>query len=901
MIRILIVIFLMVSICPPELRAGEVVVPLMPAPGAMVSLSNAFMPAHLMGITIHPDNALQFDFLIHKGDGQLDGLHKRQEYQKLVKYFLASLAIPDHDQWVNLSPYEHNRIIKDNFGKTEMGRDLLAQDYLLKQITSSLMYPESGLGKAFWDMVYARAWKEYGTTNIPVSTFNKVWIVPDQAAIYENGNTAYILKSHLKVMLEEDYLASSKNTVIPADAGVHSVASQVIREVILPELEKEVNEGKNFAMLRQVLSGMILATWYKKALRQSLLGKVYADQGKVKGVDQNPRNNEAIYQAYLAAFKKGVYNYIKDTDTPDGVVPRKYFAGGISNQVDLTEYGRDHLPSMAMIGLIQRDFAQASIDQAMVDLKEQRQDAAMTRRVFLGGAGTGLATVAFSGLLSAQDSPNALVDDKIRYANKITNPDVYKDGSKHPARKIMEILQEYQAGLFKSIFGSNNMENMYQSKATPIRTPITIGEIEEYQESIKKRLVEIMGNDWKPKSNTNFNDFIINDVKRYLAQNEINISLNAEYRYLFVFRKDDREVQIIPFDCFIVHGVNEFARQLESFMGQEIIRTNEVIIGDEIKINNQSILPSSAIVPVSMNAIMSANADRIEAYPAGLTVTVDRLRSVTNVEVAISNSGDQRSIINYRLAQGKHLNISSLKAKVFMSRIDANVLSGYIKHAANGHEGRHFSDRQKFKSFTTSDLEIRGYLEQIYSNYFGWLFFLANAPNYLYQDDLVFLAEKEAFVFILDNFVLYIQSHRREFPMIVSVGGDERLKRDEIEAQLYKLGAPGKTVAESTASAQLLYKVVEFTANQHKLKMEKDRLSKAQVAKIGDGSDVGGIDMNSANLAMTIKRNGKGVPLPIDQQDLAQLNSLQGFDPEIVSIKTAAPLPFLAELKPNLI
>jgi len=74
---------------------------------------------------------------------------KRQEYKKLVKYFLASLTIPDEDQWVNLSPYEKGRIIQGNFGKTEMGRDLLSQDYLLKQITSSLMYPESGLGKKF--------------------------------------------------------------------------------------------------------------------------------------------------------------------------------------------------------------------------------------------------------------------------------------------------------------------------------------------------------------------------------------------------------------------------------------------------------------------------------------------------------------------------------------------------------------------------------------------------------------------------------------------------------------------------------------------------------------------------------------------------------------------------------
>jgi hypothetical protein len=326
----------------------------LPVPGVMVHLSPEFTPAHLQGITIHPDNALQFDFLIHKGDQVLDGGQKRVEYKKLVKYFLASLTIPDEDQWVNLSPYEHDRIIKDDFGKTEMGRDLLAEDYMLKQITSSLIYPEDGLGKKFWDKIYERAWKEYHTTNVPVNTFNKVWIVPDQAIVYESGNTAYILKSHLKVMLEEDYLSLSRHSerneeskgvlrsfVNAQDDKTHSIGSQVIREVILPELEKEVNEGKNFANLRQMYGGMILATWYKKALKESLLGKIYADKAKVAGIiipaqaGIQKMDVNGIYQRYLKAFKKGVFNYIKeDVDKyTQEAIPRKYFSGGF-NRID---------------------------------------------------------------------------------------------------------------------------------------------------------------------------------------------------------------------------------------------------------------------------------------------------------------------------------------------------------------------------------------------------------------------------------------------------------------------------------------------------------------------------------------------------------------------------------------
>jgi len=42
------------------------------------------------------------------------------------------------------------------------------------------------LGRKFWTEVYKQAQKKYGTTDIPVDTFNKVWIVPEKAVVYEN-------------------------------------------------------------------------------------------------------------------------------------------------------------------------------------------------------------------------------------------------------------------------------------------------------------------------------------------------------------------------------------------------------------------------------------------------------------------------------------------------------------------------------------------------------------------------------------------------------------------------------------------------------------------------------------------------------------------------------------------
>ena len=333
----------------PLAQAGEF---RLPAPGVMVHLSTEFKPPILKGIKVHPDNPFRFDFILDKGDSPAS----LQESTKLIKYFLASLTIPEKDLWVNLSPYEKDRIIPNSFGLTEMGRDLLAEDYMLKQITASLIYPEDQIGKKFWKRIYEQAAKKFGTTNIPVNTFNKVWIVPAKAVVYENAKagTAYVVESKLKVMLEQDYLALSKHAdggvaeggASPASAGfaehagetrgqdpdINRLGSQIIREMVIPELTREVNEGKNFAQLRQVYNSLVLATWYKKKIKDNILSQVYADKNKVSGVNiDDPQEKEKIYQRYLQAFKKGVYNYIKEEQNQitQQVTPRKYFSGGL--------------------------------------------------------------------------------------------------------------------------------------------------------------------------------------------------------------------------------------------------------------------------------------------------------------------------------------------------------------------------------------------------------------------------------------------------------------------------------------------------------------------------------------------------------------------------------------------
>ena len=351
---------------------------ILPAPGTMVGLTAGFQPPVLLGLKIHPENPLLFDFIIDQGESKLSQEDIKAETEKLVKYFLAALTIPDKEVWVNLSPYEQDRIIPDVLGQTTMGKTMLEQDYLLKQLASSLTNPEEKLGQEYW----AKVKKAIGQSDIPMETFNKVWIVPQKAEVLESQGIVLVGEKRLKVMMADDYVALSKSTPLrggkadvaasapiarspqgdeaisskqiataapsgPSRDGINNssftkeiasqktlaMASEVFRSTILPNIEKEINEGKNFADVRQIYNSVILAAWYKQALKESLLGRVYADKGKVAGVENDDKDmKQRIYEQYLSAFKKGVYNLIKEEAgaTSGDIIPRKYFSGGLN-------------------------------------------------------------------------------------------------------------------------------------------------------------------------------------------------------------------------------------------------------------------------------------------------------------------------------------------------------------------------------------------------------------------------------------------------------------------------------------------------------------------------------------------------------------------------------------------
>jgi len=764
---VLIVSFIGSSLYMPQAYANDL--PSMPTPGMIVHLSPEFTPALLKGIVIHPENAFKFDFIVYKGDKILIDSEKKEEYTKLIKYFLASLAIPDEDQWVNLSPYEKDRIIKDDFGKTEMGRDLLAQDYLLKQMTASLIYPQEKLGQKFWDEVYDRAYKKFGTTQIPVNTFNKVWIVPDEADIYEKGNVAYLYKNHLKVMLEEDYLSLKKHagiTSIPAEPNdFHTIGSQVVREIILPALEKEVNENKNFAPVRQVFNGMILAAWFKRALRTSFIGKIYANKTKVKGIDQDPANNEAIYKQYLKAYKKGVFNYIKDDidKYTNEKIPRKYFSGGATAPVVIDDRGQVALDSETGLAKLTNAYHVGSGD---VDRQKEESD---VDSGIENGTGFDEAAVSLDPRNGTAD--NAMDTDEVknvvsRFLGSVTY--LKRNGL------TVEVIPNYTKKGEVAILIHQKMKEGHEA-----RLPRISGRMNELERSLDlpkeglQRRASISG-----LLIFTFDDLAMMGGKvSYEDDAAMNVfadMMDKPYVYIPVYTAYQRALVELGADSRLAVQIKVFFKSLQ----------NGLVDGSNIPTR------------VALDSILEA---------------------IDHKDIYLNNK-----VLKYVLMQ----------ATLFL-----------INHRdwSNEYEGKNISNRALLEKFMTI-------FYPIYSEY-------------------DYLAKREK----LKELVRRV---RKE----LDAESEPAVAKKSLEFG-FGLFKRNRAQQQDENLSPLLYESQRLKAA---IESFPDRASTTN-----SNNDLGGIDMNAANLRMYIKRDGRGVPLPVGQQDLAQIH-IDGLVPVILEIRPAS-------------
>lgn len=317
--------------------------------GLFMPPSREELPVILKGMLVEPDNPTNPKFIIDSGNSNAKGNTLTQEERKLIEYFRAALTIDEKDLWVNLSAYESNRMIPPALGGTRLGRDILEQDCALKCFAASLMHPDQETGRSYWEAVHASLYNLYGTSEIPVSSYQKVWLIPDKAVIYEKGAdietpkilqsydiprehiAGFIVESHVEVRCESELLAFSQKDIQPksqTEVTTDKICLDLFKKILIPAIEREVNKCSNFHTFQQAQSAIVLATWYKRAFA----GNPAVESLIAKGPD---KVSTAIIDEVKIATKKDADEELKFFRELDSRA-REYVLQTIGNQRPVT-------------------------------------------------------------------------------------------------------------------------------------------------------------------------------------------------------------------------------------------------------------------------------------------------------------------------------------------------------------------------------------------------------------------------------------------------------------------------------------------------------------------------------------------------------------------------------------
>src|SRR5262245_50506455 len=91
-------VFTFSLVVPPRTGFAQSISSLnLPPPGTMVAMSPGFTPPRMIALKLDPVNPLQFDFIVNTGELALLQEDFRVEADKLIKYFMASLTVPEDE------------------------------------------------------------------------------------------------------------------------------------------------------------------------------------------------------------------------------------------------------------------------------------------------------------------------------------------------------------------------------------------------------------------------------------------------------------------------------------------------------------------------------------------------------------------------------------------------------------------------------------------------------------------------------------------------------------------------------------------------------------------------------------------------------------------------------------
>ncbi|MFH1245452.1 MAG: hypothetical protein V1662_03120, partial [Candidatus Omnitrophota bacterium] len=303
---------------------------------------DSFSPPVLKSLMVNPDSKTNyFDFILDTGDsGLADEEQLNPLSGELINYFFLGITLPSEDFWVNLNPVELNKITSPRLVYTDMGKALLETDLRLKKDAALLTDPRIPAGKQYWSILNQKL-RENNLSNYQIPANTRLWIVPEEAVLEEEGNKVTLISAKLKVCLESEYLpgqtADNNVTVFAGQESegqkMQDIAFSAMKEAIIPVIEYRVNNSKDYAQLRQVYHSLILAEYFKHKYwgRQSIY-ESYINTGSLSGLEtKSPWDKRTIFDSYIKSINRGEYSFYQDEYDPYqlAMVKKHYFSGGM--------------------------------------------------------------------------------------------------------------------------------------------------------------------------------------------------------------------------------------------------------------------------------------------------------------------------------------------------------------------------------------------------------------------------------------------------------------------------------------------------------------------------------------------------------------------------------------------
>jgi len=350
-----------------------------------------------ISMTTDDTGGVNFDLILkaEKSDGTKPGIDIQKATRLDATAFLTSLAIPDSKLWVNLNPWEADRIIDDELEESEVGRIMLEADLQMKKDFSNYGNPcANETGKAFWSLLDKKreTLVQQCISKFPgeIQTIDNVrfrpvtahWIIPDKVYAYSNGTQIYIINSTLTIssepvadhstfdLVNQDIRTLSKGCFdelnrSAKEYGKYSKDQQ--DRMILPYVEADLNSGKKYEDLRDIYVALALAQWYKsKTTPHTDIFRDSLDSLKAMVLkSQNTWSPKEIWDNYVDSFKNYEYKCWDDTTIQKAgetvTISRGRSAGGVE-----FDGIRDHLITMDAMPPGVRDKVEKAVSNGFI-------------------------------------------------------------------------------------------------------------------------------------------------------------------------------------------------------------------------------------------------------------------------------------------------------------------------------------------------------------------------------------------------------------------------------------------------------------------------------------------------------------------------------------------------------